>query len=526
MVERSKGAPALLASAKALLHQIWRHRWLALGVAWMLSIAFAAVIWRMPNRYEAAARIYIDTQTVLKPLMAGLAFQPDIDQQVRMLARTLISRPNVERLRSDDSIGWDPVPKERMSLEVDDLIRKIKVESYGSGNVYVISYRDTKADRAVRVVGTIVKSFFTSSNDSKLKDSEDARRFIEDEIHVYESKLVTAENALKEFKLKNFGVSGVPGPGQDYYGRVSALADDVAKLRLELTAAEQSREALRRELASEPPQLPVEALPGQVIAAPSELDTRLEGQRRQLDDLLRRFTEAHPDVQAARRSIDFLENQRRAEADTRKRAAEAGGRQLAPTNPAYQRIRVALAESEASVAAIRGRLAAQQTRLDQVRALANRVPQVEAELTQLNRDYEIIRKNYEQLVSRRESATLGEKLDQSSSLADFRVIDPPRSASKPVFPDRLALAFVAALAAFGIGCAVAIARSHMHPLVDGIKSLQELSGRPVLGTISLLRNVQSMRRDRQALYAVIGATVALLMVQAAWVGWIAIQTRL
>ena len=53
---------------------------------------------RMPDLYEASARIYVDTQSVLKPLMQGLAVQPNVDQQVMILSRTLISRPNVEKL--------------------------------------------------------------------------------------------------------------------------------------------------------------------------------------------------------------------------------------------------------------------------------------------------------------------------------------------------------------------------------------------------------------------------------------------
>ena len=66
----------------------------------------------MKDRYEASARIYIDTQSVLKPLMAGLAFQPNIEQQLRMLARTLISRPNIEMLRASPD-GWTSPPGRR-----------------------------------------------------------------------------------------------------------------------------------------------------------------------------------------------------------------------------------------------------------------------------------------------------------------------------------------------------------------------------------------------------------------------------
>ena len=93
----------LTQQVRSSVRAMWRWRWVGLGVAWVVALIGAAVLWRMPDRYEAAARVYVDTQTVLKPLMAGLAVQPDVDQQVNMLARTLITRPNIETLmRSSD----------------------------------------------------------------------------------------------------------------------------------------------------------------------------------------------------------------------------------------------------------------------------------------------------------------------------------------------------------------------------------------------------------------------------------------
>ena len=78
-------------------------------------------------------------------------------------------------------------------------------------------------------------------------------RFIDEQIRVYEVKLTEAENRLKEFKVRNFGVSGVSN--QDYFLRISTLGEEVSKLRVELNAAEQARNAYRRELESEDPRV-------------------------------------------------------------------------------------------------------------------------------------------------------------------------------------------------------------------------------------------------------------------------------
>ena len=148
-----------------LMREIWRGRWLAVTVAWAVSLVLGAGIFMMKDRYEASARLYIDTQSVLKPLMVGLAFQPDIDQQVRMLARTVVSRPNVERLLEAPGVSLTPpLPAER-EHNIDRLIDKIKVDSSG-GNLYVISVRDPDAKRAEAIVAGLVNLFVDSGVDS------------------------------------------------------------------------------------------------------------------------------------------------------------------------------------------------------------------------------------------------------------------------------------------------------------------------------------------------------------------------
>ena len=88
----------ILRQVLVILRATWKHRRLGMLVAWVVGAIAAGVILRIPDRYEASARIFVDTQSILKPLMSGLAVQPNIEQQVMMLSRTLISRPNVEKL--------------------------------------------------------------------------------------------------------------------------------------------------------------------------------------------------------------------------------------------------------------------------------------------------------------------------------------------------------------------------------------------------------------------------------------------
>jgi len=474
---------------------VWRRRWLVLATTGVVAVGSAVGVSLFHDRYQATARVYVNTQTVLKPLMESLTFQPDIDQQVSMLARTLISRPNVEKLVANPTLELDhanPAERERV---ISRLMTDIKVTPSGAGNLYDVSYRGPNPEWARRVVAATVGLFVDSGSGDKKRDSQEARSFIDEQIRVYEGKLVEAENRLKDFKVRNFGVTGVSN--QDYFTRVSALTEEVSKLRVDLSAAEQTRDTYRRALVSENPQLPMD-LAGTATAAPGSMNARIDEQRKVLDELLRRYTDEHPDVVNAKRVLAQLEVEAARKKAEDQAAARNGLATSAATSPVYQKLRISMAESEASVAALHSQLVAKQALLDQVRADAGRQPQVEAELAQLNRDYDIIRKNYDTMVARRESAALGVKLDESSQLAEFKVVEPPRVPPAPVFPSKSALALLALLLSIASGIAAAIGADMVWPTFDDKESLRQFTGRPVLGTLSMLTTDASLGRQRAA----------------------------
>jgi polysaccharide chain length determinant protein (PEP-CTERM system associated) len=508
------------------LRAVNKRRWLALATAAAAAVACAVGVAYVPNRYEARAQVYVDTQTALKPLLAGLAFQPDVDTQVRMLARTLISRSNVERLVGMPGLDLgitDEASRQKLITRLTEQIKVVPVPA-AAGNLYDITYRGESPANAQRLVEATVQMFVEASSGEKRRDSADTGKFLDDQIRSYETKLVDAEERLKEFKVRNFGVSGVSN--QDYYARVSSLGDTVARLRIELSSAEQSRDAFKRELAAEDPNLPAEILPRAAGVPQSETEVRLEAQRKQLDELSRRFTDEHPDVINARRVVAQLEAEDKARKQAEARAlAKLGKPAHAPTSPVYQKLRVSLAEAEAQVAALRSQLGLHQSQLEQTRASASQRPQVEAELAQLNRDYEIMRKNYEALVARRESAAIGAKMGEASGYAEFRVVEPARVSGSAAFPNRLHLALISIVVSLAAGVGIALLIERLRPAIDETKALSALSGREVLGVVSMIITPQVLRDKRVGLVRFGMACALLVTLQATWVAWIALYPR-
>jgi polysaccharide chain length determinant protein (PEP-CTERM system associated) len=517
------GMDQLVQQARETLRAMWRRRWIGIAIAWVVAIIGGVAILALKDRFEANARVYVDTKTVLRPLMRDLTVEPDLDQTVGLLARTLINRPNVELLIKKSQLETpDMTPLERDRL-VETLLRDIKVTGVGRDNVFLFTYRDTSAARARQIVQDLVSLFLESDTSTKRRDAEAAREFIDEQVRSYEARLAEAEDRLKEFKVRNLGVADASG--KDYYARMSALTDDMAKLSVELRAAEQARDALRRELGGESTSIILDDAPRNAAIQAPEYDARIEAQKKQLDDLLRRFTEQHPDVISTRHLIARLEEEKQHEVERlRQVAATKPAPASVGSNEGQQRIKLALAESEANVASLRVRSGDMQARLNQLRAAATRVPQIEAELARLNRDYEVIRGTYQSMVARREKAALSEDVDATRS-AQFRVIDPPRTSPHPVFPNRLALAPAVLLLAIAAGVLATFVTVQVLPTVDHPRALRLLTQRPLLGSVSMVPDPTMIRRARRNLMGFGSAVIAFVAAGLAWVLWISTLAR-
>lgn len=499
----------ILRQALTILRATWKHRRLGMLVAWIVGAVAAGVILRIPNQYEASARIYVDTQSILRPLMAGLAVQPNIEQQIMMLSRTLISRPNLEKLIRMADLDLNVKNKTQQEALIDDLTSSLKILGVGRDNLYTISYRDPDPAKAQKVVQALVSIFIESSLGDKRQDTDSARKFLDEQIRNYEKKLSEAENRLKDFKLRNIDLASAEG--KSGIDRLSDLTTQLNMARLQLREAEQSRDALRRQIAGEEPVLLPDSNIGDSSVSLPEIDGRIDTQKRNLDTLLQRYTEQHPDVIGTRRLIKDLEEQKRQEIVARKKFAAANPGASVSNNPVYQQLKVSLAEAEANAASLRARVSEYEERYKRTTTLMKTQPQLETELAQMNRDYELDKRNYEQLVSRRDSAELSGDLDNAGSMADFRLIDPPRSSSKPVAPNRLMLFPLGLVLAIAGGLFAAFAASQIRPVFFDGKALRDVTELPVIGTVSLIHNEARTQKERASLRRFFIASAGLVI---------------
>ena len=471
--------------------ETWRFRWWMLGVSWAVCVIGWAVVARLPDQYGASARVYVDTASLLAPMLKGVALQSDSPQRrIALMTRTLFSQPNMEKLlRMTDLDLQADTPAKKEAL-IAGLQRDLRLAPSGS-NLYTISYATQSPDRAKLVVKSLLTIFMESNIGEVRKEQDSANQFVEQQIKDYERRMIEAERDLVLFKKANFGF--LPGTSGGYYSRLEQLNQELKSAELQVKIEQDRVETLRKQLSGETPVF--DAVPREVNVNTQDIDRRIQFNEGKLDELLLRYTEKHPDVVSLRRSIGDSKAQRNALIAEAKRGgagASAAGSD-GNTNPVYQQMQLAVSAAEAEVAAKQAIVAEYRERMKELEAAVDRSLKVEAEEQQLNRNYGVLKRTYDTLVARLEAAQLARKADTRSEAVRFRVVDPPQAPTKPSAPNRLLLSSGVLLAGVLLGTAVAFLFGQLRPTFDERKVLNEVTGLPVLGSVDMIWTASQLR---------------------------------
>ncbi|MFQ3623818.1 MAG: XrtA system polysaccharide chain length determinant [Acetobacteraceae bacterium] len=447
----------------------WRHRWKALLVAWILCLAGWAVVQRIPDQYRASARVYADVDAVLGAVLRNLAVDGSPQREVDLLIRTLLTRPNLERIiaRTDlDLRVASTADRERL---IQELGRTIRIGTQrGRSSVFSIEYTDTDPRLARDVVQAVVTLFMESATATDRQQLEQARTFIEQQIRNYEAQLRAVEQRRIEFRNRYFDLLPLEQGGMS---RLDSSRTRLATLRGELEDTRQRRNLLAAQL-EEMQRAPARPRGG------GGVDPRLAAAERTLRELQLRYTDEHPDVVNTRAIIAQLRSQG-ARGGGGGEAAGPGGQ---ATSTAEQ-VRLRVVDLDGQIASLERQVEETATRVSRLEELLRTVPQVQNEFANLNRDYDVLQRNYQDLIARRESLQIAGAARREAERVRLEVIEPPVVPLKPVAPNRLLLLSGVLLGALGAGGALALLLGQLDSSFYSLRDLRQL-GLPVLGAVS------------------------------------------
>ena len=483
-----------------------RYKWVAVALAWLISLVGWIGVSNMPDRFQANARVYIDADAVLTPLLHGLALESPLSAQIEVLQRTLLSRPNLEKLiaKTDLSLRLrEPSDLERM---VAALGTEISVVPQTRG-LFTITYQDQNPKLAFDVVQTILNIFVEDKAGTSRNDMANARTFVDQQITNYEQQLRTAEQKRATFRAQYMELLPAEGSG---LSKLDAARDTTRRLEGDLADAQSRHDRLTKELAGTPQTLVTETDPGTPGSAGG--NPAVAAAEAHLRELLTTLTDQNPDVIHQRQLITAL---KAGGATTATGSAGRPARSRSEPNPVFQQLKVMLVQADTDVASLTRQVNDATKEQDRLEQSARSMPTVQAQSINLNRDYDMLRKNYDELISRREAMRLSSAADTEADKVKLQVIDPPQIPQVPVGPKRKLLLTGVLGAALAGGVAAAFLLAQTDTSYHTVGELA-LLGIPIVGSISMVTSTKKPGVGWRALNA--STAVAMILLLAAIYG--------
>ena len=486
----------------------WRFRWVAISAAWVICIIGWPAVLNMPDIFEARAQVFVDADSRLADVIGEVGSAPEVGSQVFVVRRAMLSRPQLEKVAREadlDLRAGTQQEREEMLIGLRERISVSEGRSREARNLYSISYQDSDRDTAIRVVQILLDSFVEDVLELKDQGAEDVSTFLQGELNYYKDLLTQAEQRLADFKKENIGL--LPGDSGGIFERLQREIDLLQEKENDLAVEVEKRNELERQITARSRAAAGEAGSASDASIATSTDNAIAELTQQRRSLLLSFTERHPDVVALDEQLAQLYTKREEERAELANPATSGS--LTSSDPVFQSVQIALNEANVGVAALQSEINRRRTTVSRLRNQISTIPQIEAEFAELNRDYSQYNQLYNDLLMQRERERLGDVGDQQD-IVKFNIIEPPAAQSEPVAPKRELLLAGVLVLALGAGSALAFVLHQINPVFHDMRSLQEVTGRPVLGVVSMTW-LERKRMQRRLSFASLAAAAGALV---------------
>ncbi len=480
------------------IHSVWNRRWLALAIAWSICVLGWLVVAMIPSTYESKARVLVRTQSILND---KIGVSPSEQRKsIERLQQTLTSSTNLEKIVRGTSLGQKVSSEQEMAGKIEGLRTSMEISPDPlDDSVFAISAVQASPKQAREVVQKLIDVAEEDSLSGDRRETRQSLRFLDTQLETRRKQLQEAEARRVEFETKNLGV--LPGVGSAT-ARMSAARAELSTIDSQLMQARSSLAALNGQLAGTPQTLTTPSFGGGGGSVGNPALSQAQGELASMR--ARGFTDSHPDIIAIRNQIAILRSQPSAAP-----SGSSGGGGFKSPNPAYSSLQSMRAEREASVSALSARKSALEADLASLIGKQSLEPGVAAEMDRINRDYEVLKTQYDKLLGDREEIRLRGQVESQTDAVQFQVIDRPSLSRTPAAPNRPMLLAMVLFAGLGAGAGTAFALGHLQTSYATASKLEKASGLPVIGTISqMLTGAQRSDRKRK-LRLFFGGTAAL-----------------
>ncbi len=501
-----------------------RRWWLALPAFGVWAMVWA-IAWFLPAVYRSETVILVEQQKVPEQYVVSNV-AADLQERLQSMSQQILSRTRLLHIMEQ----FDLYPKLRSRLTADELVERmrkdIEIELVQTPNrteltAFKIAYLSNNAQLAQRVTAQLTSLFIEENLKARQQQSEQTTAFLDSELEDARNNLSEQEARVKEFKSRHLGE--LP---EQVQSNVQILSGLQTRLQQEMDSLGQAKqhgvylESLFNQWRSFESDLRVGKRVGS--NAPPALDQELDRLRSQLADLSSHYTEKHPDIRKLKEQIAKAERMKeqmeaRVAAVTKESSPPDGGprpgsyadlQAMSPRMEVESQLKANKLEIENRQRSIQ-QLEAQ---IDGYQSRLNTTPVREQQLAGLTRDYEQSRKNYEQLLAKRDQSEMATNLEKRQEGEQFRVLDAPNLPQKPSSPNRLKLNAIGLLLGLVLGVGLLAGTEAMDDRIYSKEDFEKAVPTPVLTEIPPLPTPQEERHAvrRQWLHGIFLCLMTLI----------------
>jgi polysaccharide chain length determinant protein (PEP-CTERM system associated) len=518
---------------------ILRGRWWVLLSTCVLAVGAVVALHFVPNRYTSEATVLVVEQQVPERYVTPTTTTDIIDaldaMTQKVLSRTLllgvIEELDLYREERRHQAPEQVVAVMRRHVQIAPILGKQETRSV---NAFKITFSATDPQQAQQVASRLTSLFIQENLKSREDQANVTTNFLRQQLEVAKQKLTDQEQRLRDFKMQYLGE--LPEQQQGNVGILMSLQTQLQNVVSSISRAQQQRLYLQSLLSEykrasrRPATVVAPGVPERRIATPLEaVQLEMARLRAARAVLLDTYTPNHPDVVALDRQIA------RQETVLARLRAEApppdAGETARKEQPASVQEREHISEEDAgNLAQLRSQLEANRVEIENLvkeeqqlktksaeyQARLNMTPVREQQLTSLVRDYDMLKHNYSDLLSKELQSQLSTNLEKQQEGQQFRLVDPPSLPIVPSSPKRLRISLGAVAAGFCLGVALAVLMDlrkgafHIDTEVARTLAVPLVLNVPVLVTPE-----EGRRRAWRRTLECVGASAVLVLIAAA-----------
>jgi polysaccharide chain length determinant protein (PEP-CTERM system associated) len=476
----------------------YRHKGLVFAISLVVFLLAAYIAATLPSSYRSSSLILITPQRIPGGIVMS-TITSSVSDRINSISQEILSRTRLESIIKEFGLfpgGGGVTMEDRVGMLRGNIRLDIR-----RNDAFQVSFDSGNPETAMKVANRLASLFIEQNLQVREQQAIGTTNFINSEAERLRKELEEQESLVTHYKINNR--YELPDQLDANLRMVEQFRDELKGNTATLASMQERMGSLQKQLVEANAPVSITSRSGDSeVKLNLPANQKIQFRLKELESLLVRYSEKHPDVMRLRTEIRILEKELEGEKEKAKKAGSAPAKTA--DNPLKQIIEEQIDSLKSSVNAIqasnaelRNSIAVHQKRLENI-------PMRGIELTKVTRTYDITLRKYQDLLAKGLESQLSENLEKKQKGEQFQVIDPANLPLAPFKPNRPFILF-GGLAAGLVG---GLAAAFLWDLLDrSFKNSDDLAGfvdLPILATIPVIitRGAVLERRRAQGLLGI------------------------